>query len=84
LSEVIGLFQEEATRQNISVNLLANRVFSKYVHFDSIAERMGAVTINRPLFMGMLDEVPQEKMECLGKDLGKSSKTQFFLPRLEL
>jgi hypothetical protein len=42
----------------------------KHVSFDRILDHVGAIPLNGPLFSKMLNEVPLEEMEKLGKELG--------------
>jgi len=59
-----------ARNQLVNFNSLVNRVLVKYTSFDRIAEHVGAIPLNGRLFAGMLENVPREEMERLGKELG--------------
>ena len=70
--------EKEARRQHMNLNSLASKILTKYTSFDRIAEIVGAVPLNGPLFSTLLEDTPVEHLEQLGKELGSELIKQTF------
>ncbi len=62
--------KQEASGREMSLNALINSVLERHVLFDRILNHVNAIPLNGPLFTGMLDGVPVDQLEKMGKDLG--------------
>jgi hypothetical protein len=70
--------EKQAKRQHTSFNSLASGILVKGASYDTIAEKLSAVTINGLLFAGMLEDASTEHLEQLGKNLGPKLIKQTF------
>jgi hypothetical protein len=76
--------EKDAKRANTNFNSLASQILSKYLSFDKIAKHVSAIPINEYLFSGMLEDMPVDHLERLGKELGpKLIKRTFVFLDLE-
>lgn len=68
----------EARRQRINLNALMNRILTKYVDFDRIAEHERSIVLDRRIFLPIIEEASLEELEILGKKLGPRLVKQAF------
>ena len=66
-----NVLQQEAARQGLSVNVLMNKILSRYVLFDRWAERYGAIALVPRAFQGILGTTTQEDLAKAGEESGK-------------
>jgi hypothetical protein len=70
LRELKNNLKHEADNREMSLNSLINSILERHILFDRILEHVNAMPLNGPLFTGMLESVPVERMEELGRNLG--------------
>jgi hypothetical protein len=70
--------ESEAELQKTNLNSLINQILAKHVSFDRIANHMKVMPLNQYLFSGMLDNVPLEAIEAIGKELGPRNVKRTF------
>ena len=66
------ILQEEAERQGISVNVLANLILRKYALFDRWTRGYNAISLTQRAFRELIDNVPAEKLALAGEKSGSS------------
>ncbi len=71
--EALEALQEEATRQNISVNTLVNQLLLDYAEFGRFVQRANAVRLTRRTFEEILNIAPEEGLSKAGHAAGKSA-----------
>jgi hypothetical protein len=64
------ILQEEAERQGISVNVLANLILRKYALFDRWARGYNAISLTQRTFRELIDSIPVEKLALVGEKSG--------------
>ncbi len=70
--------QEDARRQNVSVNTLVNQVILSYANFDRHVKKLHMVKISRPTFRRVLEAAPEDAIIQAGKEAG-SDVPRFFI-----
>jgi hypothetical protein len=68
----------EAKREHINLNALVNRILTKFVDFDRIAEHERSIVLDRRIFLPIIEEASLEELEILGKKLGPRLAKQTF------
>ncbi|MFQ5969301.1 MAG: hypothetical protein ACE5J2_02245 [Nitrososphaerales archaeon] len=69
--DTVEALREEAEEEEVSLNVLANHVFRRYVEWERFAQKAGFIPITKELLTALLNEVNQEKIEELVKKIGK-------------
>lgn len=59
-----------ATREKISVNLIANKALRKHVEWDAYSEKFGLLTISRRLFKTLISRLSEDEARELGRRSG--------------
>ncbi|MDA4123775.1 MAG: hypothetical protein OK456_11405, partial [Thaumarchaeota archaeon] len=70
--------EKDASRDHMNLNSLVSKILVKYSSFDKIADLVGAIPLNTQLFGEMLNSVPQDRMESIGKEIGPKLIRQTF------
>ncbi len=65
--------QEEAKRQNLSVNTLVNQLLLDYSEFGRLVQRMNALRVSRQTFSEILKATTDDGMIKAGQVAGKSA-----------
>lgn len=72
-SEIIEKLKKEAERQDVSLNVLANKVFKRYVDWGMFEAQVGMIPVARPildaLFKKFDDRETIELAQKVGKDI---------------
>ena len=63
--------EEDARKHHTNLNSLGNNILVKHVFFNRIAEREGVVTLGAQVFARIIDEIPSEAVEDIGKGFGQ-------------
>ena len=71
--EALGALQEEAARQNISVNTLVNQLLLDYAEFGRFVQRAKAVRLTRKTFEEILKIAPEDGLGKAGQEAGRSA-----------
>lgn len=71
--------QEDAKRQNVSVNTLVNQVILSYANFDRHVKKLHMMKISRPTFRRVLDAAPEDAIIEAGKQAGGDVPRFFIL-----
>jgi hypothetical protein len=66
-TETIGRLTIEAEKEDLSVNVIANRALRKYVEWEVVSERFQVASIFSSLLVKLMTWVPEEQARELGK-----------------
>jgi hypothetical protein len=69
---------EDVKLKHMNFNSLVSYVLTKYTTFDKIAEHVHVIPLNLPLFSGVLQEMPVDRLIQLGRELGPKLIKQTF------
>lgn len=70
--KALSALQEEATRQNVSVNTLVNQLLLDYSEFGRFLQRLNGVRMSRKTFQEIINSVPDDNLVKAGQVAGKS------------
>lgn len=70
--KALGALQEEANRQNVSVNTLVNQLLIDYSEFGRFVQRINGLRLSRRTFQEILNAVPDDSLVKAGQIAGKS------------
>ncbi len=71
--KALEALQEEAKRQNVSVNTLVNQLLLDYAEFGRFVQRMNALRLSRQTFAEILKATSDDGMIRAGEVAGKSA-----------
>ncbi len=71
--KALGALQEEAARQNVSVNTLVNQLLLDYSEFGRFLQRINAVRLSRKTFGEILNFVSDDNLAKAGEMSGKGA-----------
>lgn len=74
--------QEDAKKQNISVNTLVNQLFLSYSHYDRLMKRFQVIKIPAATFRTILDGSTDEAVIAAAKTAGESIAKTFVISKL--
>jgi hypothetical protein len=71
--KALGALQEEATRQNVSVNTLVNQLLLDYSEFGRFLLRINALRLSRKTFGEILNFISDDDLTKAGQIAGKGA-----------
>ena len=71
--------KEIAKEQKISVNILANQIFAKYLDLDTYMEKFGVMKMSKKVFKMFLDKTDSTELKLLALDAGSREPKEFML-----
>lgn len=74
--------QEDARKQNVSVNTLVNQLFLSYSQFDRLMKRFQVMKIPAATFKTILDGATDEAIVAAAKTAGESIARTFIISKL--
>jgi len=69
--DIVDALRQEADEEEISLNVLANHIFRRYVEWERDAQKAGFIPITRQLLMALINELDDKKIEELVRKTGK-------------
>ena len=69
--DIIEALREEAEEEEVSLNVLANHVFRRYVEWERFAQKAGFIPVTRELLTALLNEISDKKIEEIVRKVGK-------------
>ena len=75
--------QDDAGRQNVSVNTLVNQILLSYANFDRHVKKLHLLKISRPTFKRVLEAAPEDSIIEAGKEAGSDVPRFFVLQKGE-
>lgn len=70
--DIVEALRREAEEEEVSLNVLANHVFRRYVEWERDAQKVGFIPVTRELLMALMTEVDGRKIEDIIKRIGKN------------
>lgn len=70
-SDVIKKLKKEAARQDVSLNVLANKVFKRYVDWGMFESQVGMVPVARPILDALFKKFSNDEIIDLADKVGK-------------
>lgn len=71
--KALAAIQQEAERQNISLNTLVNQLLIDYAEFGRFVKRLSALRLTRKTFEAVLNATTEEKLAAEARSAGKSA-----------
>lgn len=71
-SEILDKIRKESESQGISLNVLANKIFSRYVDWDMFEPKVGMVPIAKPIVSALFEKLSEQETVELAKQIGQS------------
>jgi hypothetical protein len=69
---LISKLKEEAEDREISLNILVNQIFRRYVEWDSYEPKVGMIPIAKPLVIQLFENISEDKIIEIATNVGKS------------
>ena len=69
---------EEAERQNISVNLLIDKILRRYALFDRFTDRIDVINLSASTFKELIQFLPDDRLAKKGEKCGSLDAVEFF------
>ena len=72
------ILHEEAKRQNISVNVLMDKIIRRFVLFDRFKDRINVINLPNRTFKEIFQHVPEDQLSKQGEKFGSLDAIDFF------
>lgn len=69
--DIVDSLRQQAHDEEISLNVLANNVFRRYVEWERDAQKAGFIPIARELLNALINDIDDKKLENLVRTVGK-------------
>lgn len=69
--DIVDSLRQQAHDEEISLNVLANHVFRRYVEWERDAQKAGFIPIARELLNALINDIDDKKLENLVRTVGK-------------
>lgn len=66
-TDLVDTLMEEAQKRDLTMNALINRILSKNVSYDNNVNLVQCLTMPQELFLEIINEVPQDSIQEIGK-----------------
>jgi len=70
--DIVEALRKEAEEEEVSLNVLANHVFRRYVEWERDARKVGFIPITKELLTALITEVDDKKLEDIVRRIGKN------------
>ncbi|NNL59048.1 MAG: hypothetical protein HKP31_06265 [Nitrosopumilus sp.] len=70
--DILDKIRKESESQGVSLNVLANKIFSRYVDWDMFEPKVGMVPIAKPIVSALFEKLSEQETVELAKQIGKS------------
>ncbi|MCV0411245.1 hypothetical protein [Nitrosopumilus sp.] len=71
-SQILDKLRTESESQGVSLNILANKIFSRYVDWGMFEPKVGMVPIAKPIVTALFQKLSEQETVDLAKQIGKS------------
>ena len=68
--DVLDKLKKESDKQDISLNVLANRIFKRYVEWDMFEPKVGMIPIARPILDALFQKFTEKEIIDLAHTMG--------------
>lgn len=72
------ILHEESERQNVSVNVLIDKILHRYVLFDRFTDRIDLLNLSNRTFKELIQFVPEDRLVIMGEKFGSLDAVDFF------
>lgn len=69
--DLIEKLQKEAKEHQVSTNTLATQAMKRFLEWDIYQPRIGIVSLNKPVFVKIFDNLKEKEVIDLGSTIGK-------------
>jgi len=70
--DIVEALRKEAEEEDVSLNVLANHVFRRYVEWERDSRKVGFIPITKELLTSLMTEVDDKKIEDIVRSVGKN------------
>lgn len=70
--DVLEKLKKEAEREDVSLNVLANRIFKRYVEWDVFESKVGMVPVARPILDALFKKFTEKEIVELAHTVGQN------------
>ncbi|MHA7646658.1 hypothetical protein [Nitrosopumilus sp. S4] len=70
-SHILDKMRKESESQGVSLNILANKIFSRYVDWDMFVPKVGMVPIAKPIVSALFQKLSEQETVDLAKQIGQ-------------
>ena len=71
-SDTLHRLRSEAERQGISLNVLANKIFSQYTTWNMFEPKVGMVPVAKPILHAVFQKMTEKETVSLANNIGKN------------
>ncbi|AJM93296.1 MULTISPECIES: hypothetical protein [Nitrosopumilus] len=71
-SNILNKMRAESESQGVSLNVLANKIFSRYTEWDMFEPKVGMVPIAKPIVSALFQKLSEQDTIELAKKIGQS------------
>lgn len=71
-SNILGKLRKESESQEISLNVLANKIFTRYVEWGMFEPKVGMVPVAKPILSALFQRLTEEETIELANKIGHS------------
>lgn len=70
--DVLDKLKKESEKQDISLNVLANRIFKRYVEWDMFEPKVGMIPVARPILDALFKKFSEKEIIDLAHTVGQN------------
>jgi hypothetical protein len=70
--DILEKLKKEAEREDVSLNVLANRIFKRYVEWDVFESKVGMVPVARPILDALFKKFTEKEIVELAHTIGQN------------
>ena len=74
---ILRELRKEAKDREISINVLVNQVFRRYIEQDSYEPKVGTIPIAKPVVMELFENISEAKIIEIAQNVGKDAVKDF-------
>ncbi len=71
-SHVLDKIRAESESEGVSLNVLANKIFSRYVDWDMFEPKVGMIPVAKPIVSALFQKLSEQETIELAKQIGQS------------
>ncbi|MGY5149381.1 MAG: hypothetical protein ACW9W3_04890 [Candidatus Nitrosopumilus sp. bin_68KS] len=71
-SHVLDKLRSESESEGVSLNVLANKIFTRYVDWDMFEPKVGMIPVAKPIVSALFGKLSEQETIDLAKQIGQS------------
>jgi len=71
-SHVLDKLRSESESEGVSLNVLANKIFTRYVDWDMFEPKVGMIPVAKPIVSALFEKLSEQETIDLAKRIGQS------------